>query len=76
MVLATHAILSLLAQGVAFVPARISPHAATDQLPGGSYIALTRHYNPMMNLARLNMSIVTAIDGAAAGGWLLHWTMR
>jgi 2-(1,2-epoxy-1,2-dihydrophenyl)acetyl-CoA isomerase len=34
----------------------------------GSYIALTRHYNPlMMNLARLNMPIVTAINGAAAG---------
>jgi len=32
----------------------------------GSYIALTRHYNPlMMNLARLNMPIVTAINGAA-----------
>jgi len=34
----------------------------------GSYIALTRYYNPlMMNLARLNMPIVTAINGAAAG---------
>ena len=34
----------------------------------GSYIALTRHYNPlMMNLTRLNMPIVTAINGAAAG---------
>lgn len=34
----------------------------------GSYIALTRSYNPlMMNLARLNMPIVTAINGAAAG---------
>jgi 2-(1,2-epoxy-1,2-dihydrophenyl)acetyl-CoA isomerase len=34
----------------------------------GSYIALTRHYNPMMmNLARLNMPIVTAVNGAAAG---------
>lgn len=34
----------------------------------GSYIALNRHYNPlMMNLARLNMPIVTAINGAAAG---------
>jgi len=34
----------------------------------GSYIALTRHYNPlMMNLARLNMPIITAINGAAAG---------
>ena len=34
----------------------------------GSYIALTRHYNPlMMSLARLNMPIVTAINGAAAG---------
>lgn len=34
----------------------------------GSYIALTRHYNPlMMNLARLNIPIVTAINGAAAG---------
>lgn len=34
----------------------------------GSYIALTRHYNPlMMALARLNMPIITAINGAAAG---------
>lgn len=34
----------------------------------GSYIALTRHYNPlMMNLSRLDMPIVTAINGAAAG---------
>ena len=34
----------------------------------GSYIALTRHYNPLMvNLARLNMPIITAINGAAAG---------
>lgn len=33
-----------------------------------SYIALTRHYNPlMMKLARLDMPIVTAINGAAAG---------
>jgi 2-(1,2-epoxy-1,2-dihydrophenyl)acetyl-CoA isomerase len=34
----------------------------------GSYIALTRYYNPMMmNLARLNMPIITAVNGAAAG---------
>jgi 2-(1,2-epoxy-1,2-dihydrophenyl)acetyl-CoA isomerase len=34
----------------------------------GSYIALTRHYNPlMMALARLNMPIITAVNGAAAG---------
>ena len=34
----------------------------------GSYIALTRHYNPlMMNLARLNIPIITAVNGAAAG---------
>ena len=34
----------------------------------GSYIALTRNYNPlMMNLARLNMPIITAVNGAAAG---------
>jgi 2-(1,2-epoxy-1,2-dihydrophenyl)acetyl-CoA isomerase len=34
----------------------------------GSYIALTRHYNPlMMNLARLNMPIITAVNGPAAG---------
>ncbi len=34
----------------------------------GSYIALTRHYNPlMMNLARLNVPIITAVNGAAAG---------
>jgi 2-(1,2-epoxy-1,2-dihydrophenyl)acetyl-CoA isomerase len=33
-----------------------------------SYIALTRHYNPlMMNLARLGMPIITAVNGAAAG---------
>ena len=34
----------------------------------GSYIALTRHYNPlMMKLARLDMPIITAVNGAAAG---------
>ena len=34
----------------------------------GSYIALTRHYNPlMMALARLTMPIITAVNGAAAG---------
>ena len=34
----------------------------------GSYIALTRHYNPLMiALARLNMPVVTAVNGAAAG---------
>ena len=34
----------------------------------GSYVALTRHYNPlMMKLARLEMPIVTAVNGAAAG---------
>lgn len=34
----------------------------------GSYIALTRHYNPLMiSLARLNMPIITAVNGAAAG---------
>lgn len=34
----------------------------------GSYIALTRHYNPMlMNLARLNVPVITAVNGAAAG---------
>ena len=34
----------------------------------GSYIALTRHYNPlMMNLARLNLPIITAVNGPAAG---------
>ncbi|NBU84795.1 MAG: 2-(1,2-epoxy-1,2-dihydrophenyl)acetyl-CoA isomerase [Sphingomonadaceae bacterium] len=34
----------------------------------GSYIALTRHYNPLMlNLARLNIPVITAINGAAAG---------
>lgn len=34
----------------------------------GSYVALTRHYNPlMMNLARLNMPVITAVNGAAAG---------
>ena len=33
----------------------------------GSDIALTRHCNPLiMNLARLNMPIITAINGAAA----------
>ena len=34
----------------------------------GSYIALTRHYNPMMmTLARLNIPVITAVNGAAAG---------
>ena len=34
----------------------------------GNYIALTRHYNPlMMSLARLDMPIITAVNGAAAG---------
>ncbi len=34
----------------------------------GSYLALTRHYNPMMmNLARLNMPIICAVNGPAAG---------
>lgn len=34
----------------------------------GSYIALTRYYNPLMiSLARLNMPIITAVNGAAAG---------
>ena len=34
----------------------------------GSYVALTRHYNPLMiNLARLNMPVITAVNGAAAG---------
>ena len=34
----------------------------------GSYIALTQKYNPMiMKLARLNMPIITAVNGAAAG---------
>jgi 2-(1,2-epoxy-1,2-dihydrophenyl)acetyl-CoA isomerase len=34
----------------------------------GSYIALTRYYNPMMMaLARLNMPIITAVNGPAAG---------
>lgn len=41
-----------------------------SSIAGGesSYIALTRHYNPLMiNLARLNMPIITAVNGAAAG---------
>jgi 2-(1,2-epoxy-1,2-dihydrophenyl)acetyl-CoA isomerase len=34
----------------------------------GSYVALTRHYNPLMlNLARLNIPVITAVNGAAAG---------
>lgn len=34
----------------------------------GSYIALTRYYNPLMiALARLNMPIITAVNGPAAG---------
>lgn len=34
----------------------------------GSYIALTRHYNPLlMSIARLNMPVITAVNGAAAG---------
>ncbi len=35
---------------------------------GGSYGALTRHYNPtMMKLARLNVPVITAVNGPAAG---------
>lgn len=35
---------------------------------GGSYGALTRHYNPtMMKLARLNIPVITAVNGPAAG---------
>lgn len=34
----------------------------------GSYRALTRHYNPLMiKLARLNMPVITAVNGPAAG---------
>lgn len=34
----------------------------------GSYIALTRHYNPLlMSIARLNVPVITAVNGAAAG---------
>jgi 2-(1,2-epoxy-1,2-dihydrophenyl)acetyl-CoA isomerase len=34
----------------------------------GAYVALTRHYNPLMiKLARLEMPIVTAVNGPAAG---------
>jgi 2-(1,2-epoxy-1,2-dihydrophenyl)acetyl-CoA isomerase len=43
---------------------------AKESISGGqgSYRALTLHYNPlMMKLARLNMPIITAINGAAAG---------
>jgi 2-(1,2-epoxy-1,2-dihydrophenyl)acetyl-CoA isomerase len=49
--------------------ADLSARGTTSALGGeASYIALTRHYNPlMMNLARLNMPIITAVNGAAAG---------
>lgn len=43
---------------------------AKDSIAGGlgSYRALTLHYNPLMlKLARLNMPVITAINGAAAG---------
>jgi 2-(1,2-epoxy-1,2-dihydrophenyl)acetyl-CoA isomerase len=34
----------------------------------GSYLALTRHYNPtMMKLARLEVPVITAVNGPAAG---------
>jgi 2-(1,2-epoxy-1,2-dihydrophenyl)acetyl-CoA isomerase len=34
----------------------------------GAYIALTQHYNPLiLKLARLNMPIITAVQGPAAG---------
>lgn len=34
----------------------------------GSYLALTRHYNPtMMKIARLDMPVITAVNGPAAG---------
>lgn len=34
----------------------------------GSYLALTRHYNPtMMKLARLDVPVITAVNGPAAG---------
>jgi 2-(1,2-epoxy-1,2-dihydrophenyl)acetyl-CoA isomerase len=41
-----------------------------SSLTGGetSYAALTRHYNPMMmKLARLDMPVITAVNGPAAG---------
>jgi 2-(1,2-epoxy-1,2-dihydrophenyl)acetyl-CoA isomerase len=45
-----------------------SGNARTGPGGEGSYIALTRHYNPlMMALARLNMPIITAVNGPAAG---------
>jgi 2-(1,2-epoxy-1,2-dihydrophenyl)acetyl-CoA isomerase len=49
--------------------ADLSARGNSSALGGeASYIALTRHYNPMMmNLARLNMPIITAVNGAAAG---------
>ncbi|MFO1239796.1 MAG: enoyl-CoA hydratase-related protein [Sphingomonadaceae bacterium] len=35
---------------------------------GGPYGALTRHYNPtMLKLARLNVPVITAVNGPAAG---------
>ena len=43
---------------------------STQSIAGGegSYRALTRHYNPMMMaLARLEMPIITAVNGPAAG---------
>ena len=43
---------------------------ATQSIAGGegSYRALTLHYNPLMlNLARLDMPVITAVNGPAAG---------
>lgn len=43
---------------------------SSDSIAGGlgSFRALTLHYNPLMlKLARLNMPIITAVNGAAAG---------
>lgn len=43
---------------------------ASDAITGGkrSYLALTRHYNPLMlKLARLPIPVVTAVNGPAAG---------
>jgi 2-(1,2-epoxy-1,2-dihydrophenyl)acetyl-CoA isomerase len=50
--------------------ADLQAKAAGASISGGegSYRALTRHYNPLMvKLARLNMPIITAVNGPAAG---------
>jgi 2-(1,2-epoxy-1,2-dihydrophenyl)acetyl-CoA isomerase len=50
--------------------ADLQARGSGSALSGGevSYAALTRHYNPMMmKLARLDMPVITAVNGPAAG---------